>query len=181
MLELNIGGTEYFDEIDNVFRSDPPTTLLLEHSLVSISKWESKWKKTFLDDKAKRPIEESIDYIRCMTINKNVDPSVYDRIRQIDILKVEEYINDPMTATWFSQKNRGAPSRKKVTSELIYYWMIANGIPFECEKWHLNRLLTLIRVCESEQGNQKKMSRRDIMAQNNALNASRRAKHHSRG
>lgn len=181
MLELTIGGTEYFDEVDMIFRSDPPTILKLEHSLYSISKWESKWKKVFLDDKVQRTLEESIDYIKCMTINKNIDPSVYSRIRHIDLAKVDEYINDPMTATWFSKENRGAPSRKKVTSEVIYHWMIMNGIPFECDKWHLNRLLTLIRVCEAEQGKQKKMSKKDIMAQNRAINASRKAKHHSKG
>lgn len=182
MLELNVGGQEYFNEETNTFSSNPPYTLKLEHSLLSISKWEAKWKKAFLNNTKPKTPEETIDYIRCMTINKGVPEDVYSRIKQIDITKVDEYINDKMTATWFSKiNNNGAPSRETITSELIYYWMISYNIPFDCERWHLNRLLTLIRVCESKQGNTKKMSKRDIIAQNRALNASRRKTHHSRG
>lgn len=182
MLELTIGGQEFYDEDTETFVTEPATILKLEHSLLSVSKWESKWKKVFLDEsKGKRSIEESVDYIRCMTINKCVPDDVYSRIRHIDMAKVDAYINDPMTATWFSKSRNGPSSHEKVTSEIIYYWMIINNIPFECEKWHLNRLMTLIQVCEIKQGKQKMMSQKDILAQNKAINAARRAKHHSRG
>lgn len=180
MLKIKVGGEEFYDEIKERFISNKSYILELEHSLLSISKWESKWQKAFLDKKKPRTIEETIDYIRCMTIN-DVDQEAYNHITSNDLLTIEEYINNKMTATWFSNQRQGAPSREIITSELIYYWMISNNIPFDCEKWHLNRLLTLIRVCEIKQTPQKKMSQRDLASRNHALNKSRRAKHHSRG
>lgn len=183
MLELRVGGQELYDEVNERFVNNPVYTLKLEHSLLSISKWESKWKVAFLDrEKAKtRTMEMSIDYIRCMTINKQVDERAYSLIGVAEINRVNEYIDDQMTATWFAKQKQGPPSRKIITSEVIYYWMISNNIPFECEKWHLNRLLTLIRVCEAEQAPHKKMSQRDLAARNHSLNKARRAKHGSRG
>lgn len=180
MLVITIGGVEFYDEERKKFITNPSVTLKLEHSLISISMWEAKWKKPFLNTSHKqkpRTYEETLDYIRCMTINKNVDPTVYDRLTRFDLQKIEDYIGDKMTATWFPKQNgKGSPNGEIITSELIYYWMIANNIPFECQTWHLNRLLTLIRVCEVKQAPAKKMSKRDIYAQNRALNAKRKAR-----
>lgn len=186
MLELEIPARELFDESTNEFiYITEGTKLRLEHSLLSISKWEARWKKPFLDDKPKNKAE-IIDYIRCMTVSQNVNPSVYYAIDNKCIDKVEKYISDPMTATWFSEKENKKTGRKtgkdkKITSELIYYWMIASNIPVEFEKWHLNRLMTLIRICSIENGAKDQMSKRDVMAQNRSLNAARRAKHKTKG
>jgi hypothetical protein len=154
--------------------------LKLEHSLVSISKWESKWKKPFLTDQAKTPAE-FIDYVRCMTINQDVPDEVYQLLGRDNLKKIEEYILDPATATTVTDMRKGGRGRPETpTSELIYYWMVSNGIPFECEKWRLNRLITLIKICNAK-GNPQQMSKQEIYAMNAALNNSRRAKSGSRG
>lgn len=181
MLELKVGGQELYDEANERFISTPTYILKLEHSLVSISNWEAKWQKAFLDKKTERTQEQTIDYVRCMTINKNVDPNAYKAITTRDLMVIAAYIDDKRTATWFGKQKQGPPSREVITSELIYYWMIANNIPFECEKWHLNRLLTLIRICEIKQTPQKKMSKNELAARNHSLNKARRAKHHTKG
>lgn len=155
-------------------------TLTLEHSLVSLSKWESKWCKAFLTKQAKTE-EETLDYIKCMTITPNVDPEVYERLTREHYKQIEEYIAAPMTATYFSEDKSNKTSREIVTSELIYYWMIALNIPFECQKWHLNRLITLVRVCNIKNEPPKKRSKRDIMSRNAALNAARRKQFNSNG
>lgn len=182
MLELTIPSAEYYIGATNEFVYTQETTLRLEHSLISLSKWESKWKKPFLDQRTAKTLEESIDYIRCMTMNPNVDPKVYLVINDEMMNQVTEYINDSMTATWFSDdKKKGPPSREKITSELIYYWMVAYQIPSQYEKWHLNRLLTLIRICEVKNQPAKKRSAKEMAAERRMLNEQRRAKSHSRG
>lgn len=182
MFQVEIPKQEYFDETTSRFVSFEATSFQIEHSLISLSKWESKWNKPFLDSKAKTP-EELIDYIRCMTLTKNVDPLVYLNIPE-DILKaINSYIEAPMTATWFSDdkaKNKRR-SREIITAEIVYYWMIALNIPFECQKWHLNRLLTLIRVCSIKNAPAKKMKNRDILRNNAKLNAARRHSMNSKG
>lgn len=176
MLQLTIGGTEYFDQKTSEFITVKPQTIQLEHSLVSIAKWESKWHKPYLGDKPKT-VEEEMDYIRCMTVTQNVDPLAYSSITGEQLKKIHSYISDTMTATWFSNtQKRGNTKGEAVTAELIYYWMIEAGVPFECQKWHLNRLLTLIRVCNIKNSPAKKMSKKDIYKQNAALNAARRKK-----
>jgi hypothetical protein len=156
------------------------TTIKIEHSLVAISKWESKWHVPFLDPNTEKTNEMMIDYIRCMTITQNVDPMVYDFL-PLDVLKeINEYIDDPMTATWFKNTPHGR-NGEIVTSELVYYWMIAQNIPPEYDKWHFNRLMTLIRVCSEKNAPSKKMSKRDILGQNRALNAARRKASGSKG
>lgn len=180
MLTIVIPETEEFDPITSTFTVHKREVLNLEHSLVSLSKWESKWKKPFLTDKEKTP-EETIDYIRCMTVNNNVDPSVYGRLSMNAVQQINDYISDPMTATTFSEDNNKKKNREVVTAELIYYWMVALQIPFECQKWHLNRLITLIRVCNIKNEPPKKMSKADIYRQNAALNAARRRMHGSKG
>ena len=177
MLKITVPGVELWDERNEVFITTKDATLTLEHSLVSVSKWEAKWKKPFLGQKD-RTRAETIDYIRCMTISQNVNPDVYLAIDNRIIRRVNEYINDSMTATWFTEQKKGPPTRKNITSELIYYWMISLNIPFECQKWHLNRLLTLIRVCEIKNAPAKKMSKGAVAKQNAAINAQRRRGRH---
>ena len=180
MLQITIPAGEQWDEINQVFINTKEQTLQLEHSLVSLSKWESKWCKAFLI-KNEKTDEETIDYIKCMTITQNVDPNVYNCLTKENIEQIKKYIEAPMTATYFSEEHSGKSSREQVTSELIYYWMIALNIPMECQKWHLNRLLTLIRVCNIKNQPPKKMSKRAIMSRNAALNAARRKQLNTRG
>lgn len=171
---------ECWDEAKEEFVEPKTVTLQLEHSLISLSKWESKWHKPFLSN-TNMTGEESLDYIRCMTITKNVNPEVYLHITKENVDAVISYINAPMTATTFSDDRKVKHNREIITSELIYYWMIAYNIPFECQKWHLNRLLTLVRVCGIKNAPPKKRSQREIMQSNAALNAARKAKLHSKG
>lgn len=180
MLQITVPGGEFFDEETNEFVVVKEQTLQMEHSLVSLSKWEAKWNKAFLG-KSEKSTEEMIDYFRCMTITKNVNPLVYLCLSQENIDQISQYIGAPMTATTIREIQHGSSSREIFTSELIYYWMIALNIPFECQKWHLNRLITLIRVCQIKTQPPKKMSRGEVMRQNASLNAARRRKLHSRG
>lgn len=179
MLILKIPEQEYYNNLTGEFVNCRACTLKLEHSLVSISKWESKWKKPFLTDKEKTPAE-FIDYIRCMTINQDVPEEAYQLLGYDNVKKIEEYIMDSATATTVTDRRKGGGKSETPTSELIYYWMISNGIPFECEKWRLNRLITLIKVCNAK-GNPQQMSKQEIYAMNAALNSSRRAATGSRG
>lgn len=181
MLVLEIPEREVYLEKENTFKLYDPVLLKLEHSLLSISKWEAKWKKPFLDPKTRKSHEESIDYIRCMTLNQNVDPDVYSRLTSVELEKVNAYINDELTATTFSSPPGRSPNRQVVTSELIYYWMAGYGIPFECQKWHISRLLTLLRIFDIKSGKQKKMSKSEIISQNKMLNDARRKAAKSRG
>ena len=181
MLQLTITPPEQWDSKNRVFVYPKGTVLTLEHSLVSISKWESRWCKPFISREPKTH-EESIDYIRCMTITQNVDPDIYNYVSAENLREVERYIEAPMTATWFAEdKNTGPKNREQITSELIYYWMIALEIPSEYQKWHLNRLLTLIRVCNVKNQPPKKMSQRELMNRNRALNAARKKQFNTRG
>lgn len=175
MITITIPGREFYDEEKSLFVYTKERSIVLEHSLVSISKWESKWHKPFIGKTKKTP-EETIDYIRCMTITQNVEHDVYNSLTKENIETVTNYIDNPMTATWFNDlsKNKGT-NKEVITSELIYYWMIALEIPFECQKWHLNRLLTLIRVTNIKNNSSKsKMGNKEILKNNAALNASRK-------
>ena len=169
-----------WDEENQEFIYGKEQTLQLEHSLVSLSKWESKWCKPFLSKKEKTD-EEILDYIKFMTITQNVNPEVYLRLSNDNIKQINDYISHPATATTFSQASGGKKSNETVTSELIYYWMTALNIPFECQKWHLNRLLTLIRIANIKNAPPKKMSKRETMSRYQALNAARRKQLNSRG
>jgi len=179
MLKLTIPSIEQYDEVNDEFGTSKEYVLLLEHSLVSLSKWESFWCKPFLS-KEEKTFAESIDYIRCMTITQNVDPKVYNLISQENVLEVSKYIEAPMTATTFS-KEKNSRNREIITAEVIYYWMITMNIPFECQKWHLNRLLTLINVCNIKNRPPKKMSKKEVMSRNAALNSARRRSLNSKG
>lgn len=180
MLEITVPATEMFDEATQEFVTFKEQTLQLEHSLVSLSKWESKWHKAFLSKKEKTA-EETIDYVRCMTITKNVDPSVYSRLSQENVDQINKYIADPMTAVYFPEEKSTGMGGDTVTSELIYYWMITLNIPQEYQKWHLNRLLSLIKVCNIKNSPGKKMNKSEIMRRNASLNAARKAKMHTSG
>lgn len=180
MLRITVPAVEYWDEKENQFLYRKEQTLQLEHSLVSLSKWESKWKKAFLG-KEEKTSEETLDYIRCMTITQNVDPEVYSRLTNENIRAVNEYIGESQTATTFRKERGGGLNRETITSELIYYWMIAYNIPPEYQKWHLSRLLTLIRICTIKNAPPKKRSKNEIMRDNAALNAARRAKFGTKG
>lgn len=180
MLKITIPATELFDEKTQTFITVKEQPLTLEHSLLSLSKWESKWHKPFLGKEAKT-FEQQLDYIRCMTITQNVDPSAYYALTQEQLKKIDDYIQDPMTATWFNDKNQPKSGKEVITAEIIYYWMKSLQIPFDCEKWHLNRLLTFIRVCNIKDAPEKKMSKREIYSRNRALNDARRKKYNTTG
>ena len=181
MLNITIPAIDGWDDDKQEFVDIKPSrTLSLEHSLISLSKWESKWCKPFISTKDKTQ-EEIIDYIKCMTLTQNVADDVYNRLSFENIKQINEYINAPMTATRFFNDKNVKTSREQITSEIIYYWMITLNIPFECQKWHLNRLLTLIRVCNIKNQPPKKMNRREILSRNAALNAARRKQFNSKG
>lgn len=180
MLTITLPPARFFNEETEEFVSFPKTTLKLEHSLISVSKWESKWKKSYLSSNGLNR-DEFLDYVRCMSLDPNMDPATVLRIRPEDATKILEYIRDPMTATTFSKHgNRSHGRQSIVTAEIIYYWMVSFGIPFECEKWHLNRLLALIEVCGAKQ-NPSKMNAMDAASMRRAMNESRRKKYGTRG
>lgn len=182
MLKIVIPSTELWDKKKEEFVQIEEQSLMLEHSLISISKWEAKWQRPFMSDKPMTAIE-TLDYIRCMTITKNVKPEVYSAITQDIIDTIVEYIESPMTATTFSEQQDKLKGRRKeiITSELIYYQMIALEIPFECQRWHINRLMTLIRICSIKNTPPKKMGKNAILNKNRALNAARRKSLGTRG
>lgn len=180
MLLITIPATELWDEHKQEFIYTKGQTLQLEHSLVSLSKWESKWCKPFLS-KHRKTHEETIDYIKCMTVTQNVKPDVYECLSRENIRAIDEYINAPMTATTVSDDKNDKHNREIITAELIYYWMFSFGIPKDCEKWHINRLITLIKVFSAKNTPPKKMSKRDIMSRNAVLNAARRKQYNTKG
>ena len=181
MLSLKIKAKEDYDSEKNEFYTIKEQTLNLEHSLIALSKWEGKWKKPFLSDKALTR-EELLDYIRCMAINQ-VDDTIFSHLNDSEISQIAKYIEDPMTATTISNLDPTKGNKKEImTAEIFYYYMTALNIPFECQKWHLNRLYTLIQVCAiKNQAEQPKMGKKATGKYNHALNQARRAKTGSRG
>lgn len=182
MLSIFIAGVEQYDERTGEFITTDDTVLNLEHSLISISKWEAKWQKPFLSKYDKKTVNETLDYIRCMTLNKHVDDNIYTALSDDNMNTVNTYIENSMTATRLPDINKKTgSSSEQITSELIYYWMVAYNIPFECEKWHLNRLLTLVKVCEFKNAPEKKMSKSEIMNRNRMLNEQRKQQLQTKG
>lgn len=182
MYELTVPDREYWDEENERFVYVKGGTIRLEHSLISLQKWEAKHKKYLIGNPEITGIE-FIDYIRCMTLDRNVPDSLYFGIDQKLMDEVKAYMDDPQTATWFTDKNRkGPPSREKITNELIYYWMLCCQIPFEpCEKWHINHLLTLIEVYNHKNQQPKKRSGKEIAASRRSLNAARKSRLGTKG
>lgn len=181
MLRLKIASGIIWNESTEEFESlDKDYVLNLEHSLAAISKWESKYKKPFLCNEEKTK-DELLYYIKCMNLDENTDDEVYSFIRNSDISKVLEYAGERMTATTFTDLSPQRPNREIITAEIIYYWMIRLGIPMECEKWHLDKLLTLIRVCNIKDSPPKKMSKRDVLRQYSSINNKRRKVSGSKG
>lgn len=187
MLTITIPKQEYWDTRKQEFVQWNAVTFRLEHSLVSLSKWESKWHVPFFGNEGITR-EQMVDYVRCMTVTQGIDPAVYQRLTEANMKAIYQYMDDPMTATWFAgeqkpwepktpQKNKPRSKikakAKPLTSEVIYSRMFAAQIPLECEKWHLNRLFTLIRVCNEEQKPPKKMSKREALSRQRALNEKR--------
>ena len=180
MLTIEVPGVETFSDKTLTFSRTEPTTLQLEHSLVSLSKWESKWNKAFLG-KQEKTDEEILDYVRCMTLTQNIDPEVYTRLSAENYAAINAYIEAPMTATCLIEDKQARGHKETVTSELIYYWMISYNIPVEFQKWHLNRLLTLIRVCNVKNSPPKRRSKREMWNRNAAINAANRKRFGSKG
>jgi hypothetical protein len=180
MLRIVLQLSEGFNEETSEFVTSESLTLDLEHSLVSMSKWESKWEIPFLGSEEKTT-EQTLDYIRSMILGEIPPEETFSRLSAKNVGEVNDYINAKMTATWFNERQPPRKSSEVVTSELIYYWMISLGIPFECQYWHLNRLLTLIRVCNLKNSTKKKMSRAEVAAQQRDLNMIRRAQTGSSG
>lgn len=181
MLTLIVPAVEGWDPRKEEFvESKPEVKLQLEHSLVSLAKWESKWHKPFLG-KGEKTDEEVLDYIKCMTITQNVNPEVYERLTNENVKEINAYINDPMTATTVAEDKNGKVNREVVTSEIIYHWMMELSIWPECQKWHLNRLLMLVKVRNAKLAPPKKKSVGERLMSNAALNAARRKKLNSKG
>lgn len=180
MLTVKIPEIECFNHKESTFMTVKEQTLQLEHSLVSLSKWEAKWKKPFIGN-TEKTYEEIQDYIRCMTITQNVDPMVYEFLPKTIYDQINSYIDEPMTATTFKDEPTGKTSREVITSEIIYYWMITLNIPIEFQKWHLNKLLTFVKVCNIKNAPPKKMSLKDQAAETRRLNAERRQKYNTKG
>ena len=181
MLTIEIPlGSEGFDEETGEFIEPDTFVLELEHSLVSLSKWESKWHRSFLSNR-NLTNDETLDYIKCMTLTENVPDEVYMHLTNDNVNEINKYIEAPMTATRVPQQAGKGGSKDTVTSELIYYWMISLQIPVEFENWHLNRLMALIQVCNFKNNPPKSMNKRDIMSRNHALNAARRRQHNTKG
>ena len=180
MLYITIPAQELFDESKQEFVNLKEQTLQLEHSLVSISKWESKWCTPFYA-KREKTAEETMDYIKCMTITQNVKDEVYERFTRANIDEVLKYIESPMTATTITRPKKSGPNKENVTSELVYHWMIDLGIPFECQKWHINRLLTLIDVRNVKTQPPKKVGKRETINTYAMLNEARKKQLNTRG
>lgn len=179
MLTLVVAAREFYDEVKGEFINIPEQTLYLEHSLISLSRWESIWKKPYLSKTPKTKIE-ILDYIRCMSVNKSISSEVVMSLSDDQFRQINNYIEAPMTATTF-QKDNTPPNRQIMTAEMIYWEMISNQIPFDCEKWHLNRLFTLIRVCGIKSQKPKKMGRQETINRNRQINQARRAQLNSKG
>ena len=186
MLKITVPKQELWDEAKEEFIDFGGAQLTLEHSLVSISKWESKYHKRFITNKKNdvKTVDELKYYVKCMTITQNVPDVVYDCLTASNYKEIQDYMEDSQTATTINDSSKNSGPSKAVTSEVIYYWMIALNIPVEFQKWHINRLLMLIKVCNAynnKSSNKKRMSKSELMARNTRLNAARRKQLNTKG
>ena len=179
-IKITVSAGEAFDEKERKFVDIDPVVLEFEHSLVSLSKWESEFEKPFLTE-GQKTTEETMAYLRHMLLTPNVSEETLSHLKNEDIERLQEYIAAKRSATWFREKSGPKRSSETITSELIYYWMVAMTIDWEAQHWHLNRLLTLIRVCNEKNAPPKKMSRAEMAAQRRALNAQRRQQYGTKG
>ena len=180
MLTITVGATDVYDEASGTFGDHGGVELQLEHSLVSLSKWESIHEKPFLGKDAKTP-EEVTSYVECMLLTSDPPRHILQSLSEENVQAINDYIDKKMTATWFSERTRSPAVSEIITSELIYYWMVTFNIPWEAQHWHLNRLFTLIRVCNTKQETPKKMSRAEVARRNRDLNAQRKAQLGTKG
>lgn len=175
MLKIIIEEDELFNETTSTFEKVKGAEFDLEHSLISLSKWESKHQKPFLSSNNNKTAEEIFNYIQCMVVNSNVDLDILYRISQKDIIRIQEYIDSNESATTFGMMPKSRGPSEIITSELIYYWMVAFNIPFDCQYWHLNRLFALVRICNIKNSPPEEMSRNELAQRNHDLNAQRKA------
>ena len=180
MLTIIVPGTEFYDDITKEFMTKNDVVIELEHSLVSLSKWESEYEKPFLSSDEKTE-EEILSYVKAMVLTQKIPPEVFSRFTKDNWDKINDYINAKNSATWFNEPKSANRSSETITAELVYYWMIAFQIPFECQYWHLNRLFTLIKICNAKNAKPKKMSRNEIAQRNRELNEQRKAQYNTRG
>lgn len=183
MISITIPKSEVFDNDNQIFRRvNKDTTIQLEHSLISLQKWEAKWHVPFLDTRDKT-VEQTIDYIRCMCLTSNVKDDVFYCIPKKEMTRIAAYIDDPMTASTVTHRGQGTPKtrRKRITAEVIYYWMISLNIPSEYKKWHLNQLLMLIQVINAENAPKTKRKKHEVMAEYRAINEENKRKFNTKG
>lgn len=174
MLTIKVLGDEYFDEADSRVLRDTIATIELEHSLASLSKWEEVYEKPFLSEEDKTS-EEVMAYIEMMILTPDVPENIVYALSQENIDDIQKYISAKRSATWFNEPKHAPRQTEKITSELIYFWMVSAQIPFEAENWHLNRLFNLIKIYNVKNTKPKKMGRHDAAQQRRDLNAARKA------
>lgn len=180
MLKITIPAVDEFDDDRQVFIESEEVTMELEHSLISLSKWEAIWEKPFLSHE-QHTDEQALSYIQMMTLTPNIAPDVYQRLTDDNLQQINAYINAKMSATWFTDK-AGPRNRDIITAEVIYHWMFSASIALECENWHLNKLFTLIKVFNEKNSPEKnKMNKKDLLKRNRELNAQRQAQHNTSG
>lgn len=181
MLSIIVPGREFYDEESELFVTVGETQLELEHSLVSLSKWESRWEKPFIGN-AEKTTEQVTSYIQFMCLTPDVPPEVFDRVSNENLQEINDYLNSKMTATWFSADETATKGPQEViTSEVVYYWMITMNVPMECQHWHLERLFTLLKVIQLKSAPPKKRNRADVAAQRRALNQKRQQEFGTKG
>lgn len=174
MLRIIVPGTELFDQETSTFTTIGDRLIELEHSLLSLSKWESKFQKPFLSSTAKTT-EEVFEYIKFMILTDPIPDEVFTNLTETNLEAIQEYIESKQSATTFREMKQSRGRSETITSELIYYWMVTYQIPFECEAWHLNRLFSLIRICGIKNSKPKKMSQTELREYNRKLNSERRS------
>lgn len=180
ILVLEFPEYDQFDRVTEEFVTFPPARLTLVHNLLSIVRWESKWKRSFVD-RPPSSVDEVIDYVECMADGQPSVPHMLERLTRDHTEAIKAYIADPMSASVMLSRPGQTKSSEKMTSDLIYYYMVTFQIPFEAEEWHLNRLLMLIRICNAKQSAGQKTNSKSAASQRAALNRARRARAGSRG